>query len=371
MSVSTRFACYKKENIMKIRVLLFALLLSFASCEEKEPDAPAVQKTVLSVASFNVWSPGGRTGSSGANGEDKDRLTWQKAYVAVADCIKANDPDVIGLNEIGSTAYSVSDTANIQTLLPEYSWILFKNDGTSVKEPDETSGIYTLSEAILYKSSVLTLLNRGVFWTTSIEAGSNGPNVPQSDPLYDLKAYDYKTKTYIDMCNEQRHCIWAKFEYRQTGDKFYVFCLHNDLIYSYTDINGNKIKNNQSQFANAQTVMHYAKEIVPDGVPSVILGDFNATAGDASFDLFREDARWKDAYEVVALREGNYQTSGVSITTMNGKDNATLSTIRPDHIISDGFNVSSYSVDRSKYKNTEGFDIFPSDHFLIKTVLTF
>ena len=356
---------------MKIRILLFTILLSFVSCEEKASHTPEPQSKALAVASFNVWSPGGRTGSSGAKGEDKDKLAWQKAYVAVADCIKSNNPDVIGLNEIGATAYSAGGATNIQTLLPEYSWILFKNDGSSVKSPDETSGIYTLSDAILYKSSVLTLLDKGVFWTTSVEAGSNGPNVPQSDPLYDLKAYDYATREYIDMCNEQRHCVWAKFEHRLTGDKFYVFCLHNDLTYSYTDVNGNKIKNEQSQCANAETVMHYAKLIVPSGVPSIILGDFNATAGDTSFDLFREDGRWKDAYEVVARREGNYKASGTSITTMNGKDNTTLSTIRPDHILTDVFNVSAYGVDRGKYKNTEGYDIFPSDHFLVKVNLTF
>lgn len=356
---------------MNIRILLFALLVSLASCGEKVPDAPASQSTALNVASFNVWSPGGRTGTSGAKGEDKDKLTWQKAYVAVADCIKSNAPDIIGLNEIGPTAYSTAGSTNIQTLLPEYSWILFKSDGSSVKNPDEISGIYTLSESILYKSSVLTLLDKGVFWTTSVEAGSNGPNVPPSDPLYGLQAYDFATREYIDMCNEQRHCVWAKFEYRQTGDKFYVFCLHNDLAYSYTDVNGHKVKNEQSQCANANTVMHYAKTIVPAGLPSVILGDFNATAGDTSFDLFRDDARWKDAYEVVARREGNYKASGTSITTMNGKDNTTLTTIRPDHILTDGFNVSSYSVDRNKYRNTDGDYIFPSDHFLIKADLTF
>lgn len=356
---------------MRIRILLFAFTLLIVSCEEKVPEIPASPSKALTVASFNVWSPGGRTGSSGAKGDDKDKLTWQKAYVAVADCIKANSPDVIGLNEIGSTAYSTASATNIQTLLTEYSWILFKNDGSSVKNPNETSGIYTLSEAILYKSSALTLLDKGVFWTTSIEAGSNGPNVPLSDPLYDLKAYDYATREYIDMCNEQRHCVWAKFECRLSGDKFYVFCVHNDLTYSYTDVNGNKVKNEQSQCANANTVMHYAKSIVPAGVSSVILGDFNATAGDTSFDLFRDDARWKDAYEVVARREGNYKASGTSITTMNGKDNNTLSTIRPDHILTDGFNVSSYNVDRNKYKNIDGDDIFPSDHFLVKANLMF
>ena len=164
---------------MNIRILLFALLVSLASCVEKTPEVPSSQSKALTVASFNVWSPGGRTGSSGAKGEDKDKLTWQKAYVAVADCIKSNAPDIIGLNEIGPTAYSTAGSTNIQTLLPEYSWILFKNDGSSVKNPNETSGIYTLSEAILYKSSALTLLDKGVFWATSVEAGSNGPNVPR------------------------------------------------------------------------------------------------------------------------------------------------------------------------------------------------
>ena len=56
---------------------------------------------------------------------------------------------------------------------------------------------------------------------------------------------------------------------------------------------------------------------------------------------------------------------------MNGKDNTTLSTIRPDHILTDGFKVSSYGVDRNKYKNADDYDIYPSDHFLIKASLSF
>ena len=150
-----------------------------------------------------------------------------------------------------------------------------------------------------------------------------------------------------------------------------MFCLHNDLTYTYTDVNGQRIKNEQSQCANAQTVMHYAKSIVPADTPSLIIGDFNATAGDTSFDIFRNDGRWRDAYETVAKREGNYKTSGVSITTMNGKDNNSLSTIRPDHILTDGFNVATYEVDRTKYKNTDGYDIYPSDHFLVKASVRF
>ena len=64
-------------------------------------------------------------------------------------------------------------------------------------------------------------------------------------------------------------------------------------------------------------------------------------------------------------------TSGTTITTMNNKDNSTLSYIRPDHIVVDGFNIISYNVDRNKYKNTDGNLIYPSDHFLIKSILSF
>ena len=358
---------------MKVNPILLIMTMLLVSCTEKVQDGSSIQSDadILKTACFNVWSPGGRSGDNGAKGEDKELLQWSKAYVAVADCIKANDPDVIGLNEIGATAFSTKNETNIQSLLPAYSWVMYKQDGTPIKNTEEKNGIYTLTDVILYKSAVLTLLDKGIFWTTSVQAGSHGANVPESDPLFDLKAYDYASRGYIDMCNEQRHCVWAKFEHKLSGNKFYVFCLHNDLTYTYTDVNGQRIKNEQSQCANAQTVMHYAKSIVPADTPSLILGDFNATAGDTSFDLFRNDGRWKDAYETVAKREGNYKTSGVSITTMNGKDNNSLSTIRPDHILTDGFNVATYEVDRTKYKNTDGHDIYPSDHFLVKASVRF
>lgn len=354
-------------------VVAIAAVLLLVSCVEKDQGDGGVSQTSESItaASFNIWSPGGRSGENGAKGEDREKLLWSKAYVAVADCIKANDPDVIGLNEVGATAFSTRNETNIQSLLPAYSWVMYKKDGTAVKNPEDNTGIYTLTDAILYKSSVLTLLDRGVFWTTSVNAGSKGPNVPESDPLYELKAYDYATSTYIDMCTEERHCVWAKFEHKATGNKFYVFCLHNDLTYSYTDVNNKRIKNEQSQCANSQTVMHYARTMVPEGMPSLILGDFNATAGDTSFELFREDGRWQDAYETVARRNASYKPSGTSITTMNGKDNSTLSTIRPDHILVDGFNITTYDVDRGKYKNKDGYEIYPSDHFLIKTSVVF
>ena len=358
---------------MKVNPILLIMTMLLVSCTEKVQDGSSIQSDadILKTACFNVWSPGGRSGDNGAKGEDKELLQWSKAYVAVADCIKANDPDVIGLNEIGATAFSTKNETNIQSLLPAYSWVMYKQDGTPIKNTEEKNGIYTLTDVILYKSAVLTLLDKGIFWTTSVQAGSHGANVPESDPLFDLKAYDYATRSYVDMCNEQRHCVWAKFEHKLSGNKFYVFCLHNDLTYTYTDVNGQRIKNEQSQCANAQTVMHYAKSIVPADTPSLIIGDFNATAGDTSFDIFRNDGRWRDAYETVAKREGNYKTSGVSITTMNGKDNNSLSTIRPDHILTDGFNVATYEVDRTKYKNTDGYDIYPSDHFLVKASVRF
>ena len=125
------------------------------------------------------------------------------------------------------------------------------------------------------------------------------------------------------------------------------------------------------QRANAETVLAQAGRMVSAGNRSIILGDFNATAGDASFEFFRSSDRWTDAYEEVSLREGTYITSGRAITTMNAKDNETLSTIRPDHILSDGFNVVAYGVDRNKYRSSAGDYIFPSDHFLVYSLLDF
>lgn len=320
----------------------------------------------LKVASYNIWSPGGRVGASGAKTDElKEILKWEKAYCAVADCINFNSPDVIGLNEVTIDSYSLASfwgyekyPYNIQALLPAYEWLLFDENGNRVTTDSPTSGIYGLSEAILYNPSKVSLEECGYFLTGD-------------ESLFGATVHDYATSSDVDICTEGRHCIWAKFTHLETGCLFYVFNLHNDLTFSYTDSSGSKIVDERSQCANARTVLAKAEEIVADGMPAVILGDFNATAGNTSFEYFRSSGRWEDAYEVVATREGTYIASGKAITTMNSKDNENLSYIRPDHILVDSFNVLSYSVDRGRYESTDGTAIFPSDHFLIKSTLSF
>jgi len=308
--------------------------------------------TKLKVAAYNIWTQNGRTGTSGATGEDADKLVWAKAYKAVAECVRQSDADVVGLNEVFKEAYSLVYSQNIQSLLPSYKWILYDENGDYVSSQYPIMNIYSLSEAILYNPDKVTLLDKGYFRV--------------ADP-----ALDGVSVGGVDVSTEQRHVVWGKFSHKASAKEFYVLCLHNDTPKSYTDGDGNKVSDRRAQVYNSLATLSKAVEIVPEGVPSVILGDFNSTHGDEAFDIFRNDGRWKDAYETVALRDGCYLTSGKTITTMNGKDNSTLSTIRPDHIIADGFEVLSYGVDRNKYENTDGDMIFPSDHFLVKSILAF
>ena len=319
------------------------------------PSMPSDEISVdakLSVASYNIWTKDGRTGSSGASGPDADELTWAKSYKAVAECINTNAPDVIGLNEVFKEAYSLYWSNNIQSLLTSYKWILYDENGKLVSTTSPIMNIYALSEAILYNPDKVTLSEHGFFWV--------------ADP-----SLDGVSVNGVDISTEQRHALWARFTHNSTSEEFYVFCLHNDTSKSYIDDSGNKVKDVRAQVYNSNAVLDKAREIVPAGVPSVIVGDFNSTAGDDAFELFRNSNRWEDAYETVSTREGTYMTSGTTITTMNNKDNSTLSYIRPDHIVVDGFNIISYNVDRNKYKNTDGNLIYPSDHFLIKSILSF
>ena len=70
-------------------VVAIAAVLLLVSCVEKDQGDGGVSQTSESItaASFNIWSPGGRSGENGAKGDDREQLQWSKAYVAVADCI--------------------------------------------------------------------------------------------------------------------------------------------------------------------------------------------------------------------------------------------------------------------------------------------
>lgn len=369
--------------VLKTTKFVMLLLLTITSCREKFPvvddptddpveipsdrdssgcsgismdDMPCVEvsdEPLLKVASYNIWSPSGRTGDKGAKTEElKEILKWENAAVAVAECIKADFPDIIGLNEVSGRSFDIFG------LLPSYEKVIFDKNGTPVISSSQTSGLLSLSCCLLYSPDVVELKESGVFRTAPKE-------------LDGAAVRDHKTGEEVDVCNEQRHCVWALFTHLESGEDFHVFCLHNDVTYSYTDAAGQVVKDERSQCANAETVLAQAGRMVSAGNRSIILGDFNATAGDASFELFRSSDRWTDAYEEVSLREGTYITSGRAITTMNAKDNETLSTIRPDHILSDGFNVVAYGVDRNKYRSSAGDYIFPSDHFLVYSLLDF
>ena len=370
--------------------------------------------TTLKVASFNIWNENAR--ANNAKGNDYNSLQWNKAFRAVANCINANSPDVIGLNEVFPGAFFSAYANNIKDLLPDYSWVIY----TSKYWPaqilsDASSDTYKNNmggdcQAVLYKTAKFDKLDSEMMWITGYNNRgiSSTYVVPSTDSLYTnhrATVHVYEGSTLVEKeskhWGDTRHCNGVKLRHKDSGKEFWFICTHFDLSVWTGDATEEHpdgyrtAKDMAPQNTNARSLILKAKELTQDGtIPSIIVGDLNTTTGSIPYDHFvtgggwyvkgatwqssdfKDDAQvpglWSDAYEVYSKRLGNFRRSGVSIATMNGKDNGVLSNEwRPDHILVNGFNVVSYGVDRNRYPNADGYDIYPSDHFLIRSIVSF
>lgn len=363
------------------------------------------QTTKIKVCTFNIWGPSSR--QSAAVGSDYDQLQWNKAYKAVVACINANDPDVIGLNEMTWANYDTGTSTSLRNNLSGYTWVIFASQYWPATDPDNISNPSSnmgTTNAILFKTDKFTKESSTMCWLTSADEARGKTvtyYVPKTDTLYTKHHYNDDFEVVpggkYQAYTSSRVVCCAKLKHKASGKSFWVFSAHQDL----TSFNGpattaqptgyRTIKDWGAQCTNSRSLICHARRLCPEGTPSIIMGDMNAdnnqsytyylnsgawyAAYDADHNWVAKElaptpGRWTDCYEAVAKRDGTVSSSAVT-GTMNNKDNYGYNTWRPDHILEDGFTIISYGVDKNKYNNSNNYPIFPSDHFLVRAVLAF
>ena len=155
--------------------------------------------------------------------------SWEHRKQIVIECIKNQDPDIMGVQEA-----LLFQAEYLDSQLPEYERFGVDRD---VNGKGELSAIY-------YKKELFDILEAGNFWL------SKTPDIPA-------------TKSWNSSLN--RMATWGKFRHRKTGVTFFLFNTHFD---------------HRSKLARAEAAKVVLKKIdkIAGTYPVVLCGDFNAIA---------------------------------------------------------------------------------------------
>ena len=321
----------------------------------------AERSASITACTYNIWAPSARKSVMDADETVSEQRSWANSYESVAAMINYLDCDVVGIQEVTSMVYNTSITSpapdydgvvhTLNTKIPSYSWVIYNASNTTYDSlfPNNTTrnGLGS-TDAILYKSSVLTLVSHGRYWLN----GSRR-KAPQDDSSW-------------DRIGTNRPATWAKFTHKPSGKQFVFITTHLDLPNA-----GNEDDPGMPQRRNATELIEWFAPLVTEGLPSVITGDMNVDSGDNYRIL--TSGRWSDVYDEM-LAAGTLSFTDVrSRGTMqaNKNEEGGVGSWRPDHILIDGFTPSYYKVGRERFPTKDGSLHYPSDHLPIKVILNF
>jgi endonuclease/exonuclease/phosphatase family metal-dependent hydrolase len=210
---------------------------------------------------------------------------WNDRKEPMVQLLQKYSPSFIGMQEV---LYRQLNYLNVS--LPDYDYIgVGRDDG---KQKGEFS-------PILYDTSKFTLLQSNTFWL------SKTPD---------------KISVGWDAAME-RICTYGLFENKKTKEKLWVFNTHFDHI-------GTKARKK-----SAKLILKKTKEINTEGLPVVLMGDFNLMPEQKPIQLIQQ--KMKDALSVSA-------TSFQGPTgTFNGFDTKTPMTRRIDYVFVKDLKVDS------------------------------
>ena len=319
-----------------MRRIVFSLLLFVAALMAAE--AKPNKKVTIKVGSYNLMTSDSRVKHIAKNADMSHQRYWCHSAQAVAAQVSDLDCDIIGLQEVCDSIWGLTGDKGFRTLMEEagntqYKWILY---------PNGSKGNLSYDVAIGYKSDVFTELESGIYWLAGIFDRSEAlPTAPKGS---------------------KRPCVWAKLQHNQTGKILYFFSAH--FVVPGISKEGNAF--------NAENCIKYAEELIGSRkIPSIIVGDFNATKGAPGFDVVEGSGRWHDVFYILK-DEGVLDESETKKGTCNAKNEQSISGWRPDHITIDGnLTAESFKTVRDKYPTTDGTEHYPSDHFPIVAELKF
>ena len=197
-------------------------------------------------------------------------------------------------------------------------------------------------------------MSGGVFWLGGNPAKPEFVRTEDFDPEYG---------------DDNRACVWARMRHKPSGKVFYFLSTHLDTRsfsgVSYPIVNNHNCTN---------LMLHADSHIVPEGVPSIIAGDMNASPTSSGYmNLMNQEGRrhlWKDAY-YVAEESGALGVTAKTSPVTNNSAKGNIGTSRIDHVFVDGFEVLDYDINQNKYKTENGSEHYPSDHFPVIVTLKF
>lgn len=239
---------------------------------------------------------------------------WPQRRPLMREVITRISPDVFGTQE-----GLYGQLQDLATDLPDYNWIgVGRDDGRRKGE----------FMAIFYRRTRLEPLSTNYFWL------SDTPEVPGS----------------TTWGNENRRMVTAvKFRDLQTRRIFNFWDTHFD---------------HQVQLAREKSAALIRKRIsaLPSSVPLLLVGDFNAVAGqNRAYHALVDDGFLVDTWKLAKLRGGE------DVDTFNGFKGIVREGHRIDWILARGEIV----VDREEIVTFSKEGQFPSDHFPLVAKLRF
>ena len=319
-----------------MRRVVLVLLLSVAAVIAAE--AKPNKKVTIKVGSYNLMTSDSRVKHIAKTADMSHQRYWCHSAQAIAAQVSDLDCDIIGLQEVCDSIWGLTGDKGFRKLMEDagntqYKWILY---------PNGSKGNLSYDVAIGYKSEVFTELESGIYWLAGIFDRSEAlPTAPKGS---------------------KRPCVWAKLQHNQTGKILYFFSAH--FVVPSISKEGNAY--------NAENCIKYAEELIGSRkIPSIIVGDFNATKGAPGFDVVEGSGRWHDVFYILK-DEGILDESETKQGTCNSKNEQSISGWRPDHITIDGnLTAESFRTVRDKYPTSDGTEHYPSDHFPVVAELKF
>ena len=191
------------------------------------------------------------------DGDEKAGVGWSVRKDRVADYIKKNHIDIVGMQEVLHTQLE-----DLLARLPEYDYVgVGRTDGA-------TKGEYS---PIFFLKDKFDVLEKGNFWL------SETPDVPGS------KGWDAAI---------ERVASYAKLKDKATGKVFMAVNTHFDHV------------GVTARRESAKLIMRKIKKIVGKR-PAVVTGDFNVTEDDEAYKTMTTSKfRMNDAYHMTTNRTG-------------------------------------------------------------------